>query len=256
MKRLICVILAICLGMLLVGCEADDTPTKKHSSKQPEKLITPDFLTKGVWEYHDDNIGENIGITFCENGEFYYNCDCGEPVGDSDIYDKFSYNEKTNTIGLYGSCGEKKLLDIVYCDDYYLALKIDDKVVSFENSAKELDHWITESAKEHIGNNLVCVAVLDYDSQNHILTVAPYDYDGDAKKDFEDKIIKLKTNNDFEAKSISVTIEGEVETEFQHIELKQSDFENIGEYYTSGFLDFDDEKCVEAVIFYGCIKIY
>lgn len=71
---------------MLAGCE-----TGKKTDFYPR------FLTEHEWTHYtycDET------IDFYDNGDYSYHCACGEPVGNSDLFDSYQYNNKTKQITL------------------------------------------------------------------------------------------------------------------------------------------------------------
>jgi len=215
------------------------------------KAKRPKFLTDASWSYYDSNIGENLNISFYENGEYIYSCDCGEPVGDSDIYDRYSYNSKDKTIKLSGPDGEASVIKVLYYDEYYLILLFEDGVTTFKNENCLIDDEPISLAADYIEDNMVYLSVLGFDNEK--LTVAPYDYDADAAESFAENIFELETNKNVSFYSVSVTIEGENQT-VEHFELTETDIPYIGEYYHTAYVGINNSGKVYSVIFYGTLE--
>ena len=208
------------------------------------------YLSAGRWAHYDEIIGENLNITFGEDGGYFYACDCGEPVGDSDIYDSYKYNSKTGVITLSGPDGEKAEAKLVYCDKYYLALVIDGAFSLFENTDCPVVDQPHESAAHYIPENAPLLAVLAFDSEKRSLTVAPYDYDGDAADLFEDAVTDLDFSEQLDFYDVSVRVENG-EASVTKTPVMPYKYNLIGEDYSHGYVTFDDEGRVTGAVFYG-----
>jgi hypothetical protein len=208
------------------------------------------YLSAGDWAHYDEIIGENLNITFGEDGGYFYACDCGEPVGDSDIYDSYKYNSKTGVITLSGPENDKAEAKLVYCDKYYLGLVIDGAFTLFENIDVPVEDQPHESAERYVPANSPLLAVLAFDSENKKLTVAPYDYDGDAAELFEDAITDLEFAEQLDFYDVSVKVENG-EARVTKSPVMPYKYNLIGEDYSHGYVTFDDEGRVTGAIFYG-----
>jgi len=212
-----------------------------------------EFLTDASWVHYDDNIGENINISFRENGEYFYHCDCGEPVGDSDIYDSYSYEPENHTITLSGPDGETSKIEVLYYDDNYLCLLFEEGTVTFKNEKKPIDDLVLSSAKEYVGDEgKPFLSVLGF--ENGRLTLAPHNYDKDAADSFAENIFELKGSQDISFSSVSLTIEGDKEA-IEFVKLTEDDYPNIGEFHHMGYIEFNDKGEVASVVFYGTTEI-
>ena len=67
-----------------------------------EPSASADFTDK-EWLFYDEVSTEHLCLNFGNDGYYSYHCQCGEPVGDSDLYDTYEYDEETNLITLSSS---------------------------------------------------------------------------------------------------------------------------------------------------------
>ena len=170
---------AIIFSFLLsfTGCQSKeaDLQTEKLDS-QPEKSnpdtdFSPDFLTNAHWCYFT-NCDETI--SFGADGSYCYYCACGSPVGDSDLYDSYTYDETTSEITLYPK-GEEDHIKVLRYENGRLLLEFTDGIKEFFDSD---DLQISNAvpcpyvdADQYIGNYSSCTAVSEKDG--HIFTTAP-----------------------------------------------------------------------------------
>lgn len=129
MKKYAAFILAMIMvcSMVLVGCgksEADDKGETNNSS-----VIS---FADVSWTREGDHDAETI--RFGSDGSFTYSCACGNPVGDYDLCEGYSYDEKTKTITL--ECIEEidemvTVIQVVSCDDDELRLDFDGEILIF-----------------------------------------------------------------------------------------------------------------------------
>ncbi len=195
-----------------------------------------------------------ISLSFLENGEFYTNLGAEDADNNLSLFDKWKYNKSKKQIELTKAGGEKSTLQVLYLDEHFIALKSKSGVVSLKNQKSKLDTRIDDSAKQYVtdGHDL-WIHALSF--QNGILTVAPLNYDGDAKAMFEEYICELKVSQNAAFASVSVTKENE-NTEVEHFELNEKQHSEIGEFYTGGCVKLNAAGEVESMIFYGELIIW
>jgi len=248
MRKKLFTFLAVVLVVVAIGATVIISASQKEQASDECK-----FLTDGDWAHYDENIGENLIISFNEDYSYYYHCECGEPVGSSDVLERFSYDKKKQKINLYGCDGEKEQIDVIYADEDSLCLKIDGEALTFKNRDSKLDVSLRECAEEYVNEDFLPLSVLSY--KNGKITLAPYDYDGDARDSFADYIFTLKTSDDIKFISVNVKEEQGEET-MEVYELTKEDRQYVGEYYTGGFVEINGEGKVSAVVFYGELIIW
>ena len=223
--------------------------------KSSRKSDDCQFLINGDWTHYDSNIGENLNITFTEDFEYMYNCDCGEPVGNSDCYDTYSYDAEEKVINLSGPDDFKSEIKVLYYDDNFLCLLFDDGEVTFtNNNAQYSTEEVDIDAVKYVGEDTKAyLCLLDLDGEN--MTYAPSDYEADTKEMFEDYITELKASDDIKFSSVTVTIDNGEKT-VDYFELTEADYPDIGEFYNIGYVGFNDKGEVTSMVFYGTIEIY
>lgn len=242
---------AAVLVLLLGGCKAKTEPKPDLTSKPAESASR--LLWDADWVYYDHNIGEDLLIRFGEDGSYIYRCDCGEPVGDSDIYDSYSYDPQERIITLQGG-EETEQIQVLYVDYNYLCLQFSDDTVTFRNRNTGIDDSVRECARQYIPTDaILCLTVLEYTDDT--LKVAPFEYDADASSLWSDMITTLPVAKDVEFISVSITEEGE-KLEMLAVTLPESEYVHVGEYYTGGFLKLDKAGVITGVYFYGELIIY
>ncbi|MDO4746063.1 MAG: hypothetical protein Q4B18_05885 [Bacillota bacterium] len=116
MKKLVVCLILIAGLAVMAGCGG-----QKASAEDVKFLTSAEY-----WYFYDEVIGENEKMHFSEDFSFYWGCECGEPVGDSDLYELFDYDKETQVIKLYNgfdnSSMELKVLDY---SDSHLTLEIE-----------------------------------------------------------------------------------------------------------------------------------
>ena len=246
----------ISMLFLLVGC----TPEKlsEDQKKVPEEAK---FLTENQWAYYDANTGETEKLTFGKDFTFFYNCECGEPIGDSDIYDMWRYDAENETIYMTISYEDEEIeeepIRIIKNNGYRLVLEINGEIKAFEACndwyyAPEVNYEYAEYFKGY--NARTAMTSLEGD----VLTVAPYYYDGDIKehRDLQNDE-KLAENAVFFELSIhSVMKDEEIASDFNFTELTKEDVALlIDGGGGNGFVWYNENLEIEKILFYGEIII-
>lgn len=173
MKRIFTIII---IGILLVGCGRTD------------------FLTEHDWVHYDSTCIEKI--YFGKNGHFAYYSDEGNPVNDSDLYDKYSYDSNSKEIDLSPS-GDMSIQVLRY-EKSRLLLNIDGDLKEFFDSKDKIMDGANLSALAYDTNNIMngfssYLAILDKDG-SQIIT-APANYDGDDPEFKEYKLSESLVDN-------------------------------------------------------------
>ena len=85
------IIILMLVGLLLTGCGSvkENTESKDYSKY---------LFTDVSWVRDAENDIETI--VFKSNGRFTYYCSCGNPVNDSDLCERYTYNDNTKQITL------------------------------------------------------------------------------------------------------------------------------------------------------------
>lgn len=115
---ILCLVLLCCITACGSG-----TKKKKEGSY-------PDFLINHDWEYNTLSCTEILH--FYEDGGFSYYEACGNPVGNSDCYETYSYDEATGIVTAYGYDDSVEDMEIVV-----LRYTKDSLLVSIEGAIKE-----------------------------------------------------------------------------------------------------------------------
>ncbi|MDO4394143.1 MAG: hypothetical protein Q4C80_06995 [Bacillota bacterium] len=176
------VIIVIIVGMALTGCGGSDK--------------TPEFLTEHEWVHYDSACDETI--SFGEDGHFAFYCACGDPVGDSDVYDRYSYDSESGEINLKPA-GDMSI-KVLRHKNSRLLLDINGDVKEFVD---EKDKLIAGGAPQNLAydtDNTVSgfssyLSIIDKDG-SEIIT-APANYDGDDP-DFKEYELSETLANDAE----------------------------------------------------------
>ena len=250
MKKLFTLLLTAVL-IALVGCSNNATSSQTESKPKATPITKAEqHLVNANWVGNDGKCENHI--RFNKDKSFINSCVCGDPVGDGDLVESYTYN-KDNTISLFDCDGVLvETAEILFLDNSYLIINLWDKIYTYANQEAYVPVMHEEVTKHQDSTEqFACLAILDY--KDNAITVASHYYDGDAKKDF--KLWKLDTDENITVNSITV-IDNKGSVSVENITLKQEDYQYIGEYYTHGFIEFDDGGKVKHITIYGETTIY
>lgn len=235
----------ILIVMLLFASGCGDS----HSAA-PEDTA---FLTSAdYWYHYSESLGENEKMRFSEDFSFFWGCECGEPVGDSDLYQLYDYDKDKQVIRLYSDVDnaseEIKVLDY---SDYHLLLKIDGQIRGYTF----LDAGINPGeSSENLSDYSLYASIIEGDDKTAVL--GPFNYDGDAA--YPDNAIKsypVAKQAEFFDLNVKITEkDGQTtrKTFFKELTRKEaaSHMEN-----TTGFIWLNEKMEIEKIVFYGAVHI-
>lgn len=209
------------------------------------------FLTASEYWYHYDEVtGESEKMSFSDDFTFYWGCECGEPIDNSDCYELYDYDEETSVIKLYNDYDDMTMeLEVLDYSDYHILLKYDGKIKDYTYVETGLD--VVDGEKYMAGYSGE-FSVIDGSIEEVVL--GPFDYDGDIEYP-ENALKTYALADDFEAYTLYTfkhIIDGEVvkdEVDYQQLTIKEA-AENMG-YGGYGFIWFNDDLKVEKILFYG-----
>lgn len=173
MKKAICcmLIMALCTG-LLSGCGKKETRSDKA-----EKTLSEfeELLIRHEWKYFDFDIMENEIFSCTKEGEFYYLCDCGEPIDDYDFFDRYEYDAQTQTIRLLGEKMERSV-KILSFDESHLLTDMEGEIKDFYSDEYEFSiPSVPEDYKEETEVYTGYKSVVDMSEDKVVLNTPNYD---------------------------------------------------------------------------------
>lgn len=250
-------LIALAVPMTLSGCKGS------AGQKDEEKKL----LTEGNWTHYNATIGESENITFNKDNEYFYSCSCGEPVGDSDLYDIYSYDGdgKITLKASYEDGPEDVPVNIIYIDDMTLLLSIEDDIVEFYNEDK-MPNCLHTGYEENCDE---CLSYLEgYDGYSATLSVtnegieiAPANYDGDTDDLFKDYKRIVKTTDDVKFYEVTCSSSFEDEERISHecsyAELTKEEVTTmLDETNGTALIWYNSEGQITKMIFYGATLVY
>ena len=239
-KVFICLILIICMSGL-AGCSGGDRQTGKGEA---DFLMASDY-----WWFYDEVTGESEKMAFREDGTFYWGCECGEPIGDSDCYELYDYDKETQVIKLYNEYDDTSMeMKVLDYSDYHLMLEQDGEIKDY--TCDELGLEVANSEQYFKNYNMVGWVT---DVNNGQAIVGPYDYDGDVE--YPENAMKAYdlaediTFYDVQVKKVIFEDGGE-DCEITYDEMEQTDgMENMEGSF--GFIWFNEDMEIEKFTYFG-----
>ena len=123
-------------------------------------------------------------MSFNEDFTFYWGCECGEPVGNSDCFELYDYDKETQIIRLYNDYDdysmEMKVLDY---SDYHLLLEQEGEIKDYTSLRCEIE---VENAEKYFKDYNMYGSIVDNTAEEAV--IGPYDYDGDVE--YPDNVLK------------------------------------------------------------------
>lgn len=234
-----CSVMLIALFMV-TGC---------RNSTSSSKDIT--FLTASEYWYHyDEGTGECEKMSFHEDFSFYWGCECGEPIGDSDCYELFAYDKETSIIKLYNDYDDMTMeLEVLGYSDYHLLLKINGEIKNYTYADTGIELADSEKYMDGYSGEF---SILEGTAEEIVL--GPFDYDGDVEYPDNAKV-SYKLSADVETQTLFTFTkikDGEIvenTVDYEEISLDEA-VENM-EYGGCGLIWFNDNLEVSKLLFYG-----
>lgn len=244
----ICVVI-IMLSVILIGCENNKDDNLK-------KDINKDLYKK--WLFYNEVRGEIEVLRLEKNGNFSYNCSCGEGIEDFDVYDSYEYIKEKKKIIVHGKDAKDKHIDILGMNEYHLMLRINGKIKDFIIEEEDLksNFYSFEGDKYFSGYNSKCAIV---DIKGNKVTYGPVNYDKEGLyRDGPFESFTLAENTKFYQVSVQSynSIQGDNEyEEFYEVEKKEipkKDIEEFIDYGTSySYVWFDKDLNIKKIVFFG-----
>ncbi len=217
-------------------------------------LNCPEFLTKNEWQFETDSCMEIL--YFGEDGAFSYYEACGNPVGDSDLYEEYSYDEETGMITVYPyeSGMEEMQIEVLRYDDESLLLKFDDEIKEF--CVETSFPFMYAESSDYIRGYSSYVTILHMD--HGIMITAPSDYDSEEPADAEiGREEKLAEDVEYYKLHIETmeTEEG-MEQLNSYAEISAEDAGQLmGESSVTAFIWYNMDVEIEKVVFFEEVTV-
>lgn len=251
MKRVL-ILFIISLG--LTGCR----------QKEGIKDALPKELMNREWFFYDETIGEHEIMRFKEDGSYSYHCACGEPIGDSDLYESYRYDSDEGIIELLtakGRCVSK--LELIRYNERHMLLDVDGEIKDFLPVEVDTnsDFWMYEGEAYLKDYESHCAIVEIQEDGTVICGPIGYDREGLYENGpFE----TYKTAEDISYAELSITSYMSVQDDYEYeerydVNYSELDLQKAQETTESGaaiaLLWFDDQMQVEKLVFFGQLSI-
>lgn len=216
----------------------------------------PENLTDVKWYFYDEDLGEHLVLRLGSDGSFTYSCQCGEPVGDSDLYDSYTYDGETGNIVLNGG-DESMEIKVISHNEAHLLVEIDGDVKDF---------GVEEFALINTDFTELADYLQEYDSYSSVVKVADgvltashpgYDPQGDWVEDGLEEYAMAENITFYELNLRGwVDVEdGEIvdsKVEVGHYQVPDDVIADMADGCAlAGFLWFNENLEVEHVLFFG-----
>lgn len=167
MKKLIICSLLLITALCFTGC----------GDRQAGKGEVAFLQSSEYWWFYDEVTGESEKMSFKEDFTFYWGCECGEPIGDSDCYELYDYDKETQTIRLYNGYDDTSMeMKVLDYSDYHLMLEQNGDIKDYTCTETGID---VPNSEEYFKDYNMHAWVVDANSEEAVL--GPSDYDGDVE---------------------------------------------------------------------------
>ena len=234
----------ICI-VLIISMAAFASCGERQAGKSDVEFLT----SSEYWWFYDEVTGESEKMSFHDDFTFYWGCECGEPIGNTDCFELYDYDKETRIIKLYNDYDdysmEMKVLDY---SDYHLLLEQDGEIKDY--TCDDLGLEVTNSEKFFNDYNMVGWIV---DANNGQVVVGPYDYDGDFE--YPDNAMKAYdlaediTFFDVQIKKIIYEDESESCEETYNKMSRENGMEALDGGF--GFIWFNEDMEIEKFTYFG-----
>lgn len=213
----------------------------------------PSVTGNTTWYFFDPVIEESEVLTLDDEGCFIYHCQCGEPIGDSDLYDQYKYDNENQKIIAFADNEDSQLeFDVISITPYNLILRDGGKIKVFTPT------YINDDLS-YFGGDKYISGYSGYFTikglKNNLLSTAPFDYDGDVS--YEDSAFADYTLVDgaklyqLDITSTYKTTDPDQDIDYKEISSQEASKLFADNSSVAAFLWFNDNMEVEKVVFFG-----
>ena len=257
-KRVVGLMVMILLLILTVGCTSKKIGNG-NSKKNKEKITINEEFCDKEWFFYDEVRAENEVLRLGKDGSFSYHCSCGEPIGDSDIYETYEYDKNKKKIVLCGSEKETKNIELINYNEYHMLLKIDGEIKDFSLVEEDMssNFFLFEGEKYLSGYDSRC-SLVDIDEDKVTYGAIEYDPEGMYRDGPFEKYTLSKDVKLYEltiASYNSINDAEQLYEEFYEVSYDKIKKKDIKEYMENSsnyaYIWFDDELKIEKIVFFG-----
>ena len=245
-------------AVLITGCVQEDMQKETPNEGQEANTISEDFVDK-EWLFYDEVTSEHLCLKLGSDGTYSYHCQCGEPVGDSDLYDRYEYNKEAGVITLSSESDDAAAeITVLDYNEYHLMVEIDGEVKDFvlyeQDTTSNFYSFDGESYLE--GYESRCTVV---DISDGKIVYGPVNYDPEGAYEngpFEEyEMTENVPVFDLFIQRYNSIQDGEEYEEFYDVAFTEIGEEEIGYILDAGagaaYLWFDEDMKVEKIVFWG-----
>lgn len=264
---LLCLVCSVVFS--IIGCNTKKEETKpeekveqtvegktEEKTERPEMLIAaPEMLTGKEWIHYNPIADEKEVLSLGSDQSYAYHRETGEAIGNSDVYNAYSYDEEEQTILLLGTNEEVEgqTIKVYEMSETRLLLGIDGKVTEFIASEEEYDELeVYEECRDAFEGSSSLETILK--KEGSTLTTAPAFYDGDVKEHREKaREVKVADGATYAYITVCTIKKGEnVNTTWERIDWTEEEFEMALEGGSSGgYVWYNENLEVTKIILYG-----
>ena len=247
MKKLFVVALVMVMIFSFSGCG------NNSDGKDLIKIVT----ASEYWYHYDEVTGENEKMSFGEDGEFYWGCECGEPIGDSDLLELYDYDADAGVIKLYNDFDDYSMnVEVVDFSDYHLLLEIEGEIKDFTNIDPDVPGALSiENPEKYVAGYSGEFHTISGDEDSVVLT--HFDYDGDVE--YPENAFKEYTFAE-DVKFFSLNVQTRMkddeivrlDEEFTEIDKESA---IVGMEGGAAFVWFNDNLEISKMLFYGAVTV-
>ena len=245
MKKLFVLVVVVAMIFSFSGC----------GDSQAEKDFVKVLTTSEYWYHFDEVTGENEKMSFGEDEEFYWGCECGEPIGDSDLLELYEFDAGDGVIKLYNDFDDYSMdVEVLDYSDYHLLLKVDGKIKDYTSALPDVKGALNvDDTKQFLTGYSGEFHTISGDADSVVLT--HFDYDGDVE--YPENAFKEYTfADDVEFCSLTANthiVDGQVVShneDFTEIDKESAIVSMEG---GAAFVWFNDNLEISKMMFYGSV---
>ena len=231
---------------LMVGCG-------EKKATFPEELVDKD------WLFYDGVAGESLVMNFHSDGTYSYHCSCGEPVGNSDLYELYEFDPETSIITLSNDYDDNTSeIEVICYNEHHMMVKVDGEIKDFnlvEFDTTSNFYWM--EGEQYFSGYQSFSRIIEMNEEE--VKCAPLGYDSQGMYS-EGPFETYKLAADVEYSELTITswrtTDGELENEDRYEKsFKEFNEEDLAYVRENGggtaFLWFNDQMEIEKVLFWG-----
>lgn len=242
--RVVCLIIFILSALIMTGCS--------------ETRTTEEFMDK-EWLFYNEVTAEHLCLNLGSDGSYSYHCQCGEPVGNSDVYDQYKYDAEAGIITLFNDYddmeAEIKVLDY---NEYHLMVIIDGEIKDFVLLEHDTSsNFYSFEGESYLGGYESRCTVVDIKDGKIVYGPVNYAPEGPYENGPFEEYELADTVSFFE---LYIQRYNSIQGDEEYEESYDVSFTEIGREERDSILDsgagaaflwFNDEMKVEKIVFWG-----